>query len=89
MAHHKSALKRIRQNEKRRMRNRALRSSLRTHLRKYRALLQAKDVDAAAAAYAEIQKHLDKSVTKGILHKNAAQRHKSRLAAALNKLRAA
>jgi small subunit ribosomal protein S20 len=89
MAHHASALKRARQNEKRNARNRHLRSTLRTHLKKYRTLLQGKDAEAAGNGYSEIQQQLDKAVTKGILHRNAAARSKSRLAAALKKLGAA
>lgn len=89
MAHHKSAVKRARQNIKRRARNRHQNSTLRTAVKKYRALLVAKDVENAEKSYSSIQKELDRAVTKGILHRNAAARHKSRLAAALKKLKAA
>lgn len=89
MAHHPSALKRARQNEKRRARNRHHRSTLRTALKRYRALLTAKNSEEASQAYPGVQKAIDKAVTKGILHRNAAARYKSRLAAALKKLQAA
>ena len=89
MAHHKSALKRARQNLKRRARNRHQRSTLRTATRDFRSLLEAKDVENAEKSFSSIQKVLDKAVTKGILHRNTAARSKSRLAAALKKIKAA
>jgi len=89
MANHKSALKRARQNIKRNARNRHLRSTLRTELKSYRTLLGSKDVEGAQTGYSNIQKVIDKAVTKGILHANAAARYKSRLASALAKLKAA
>lgn len=89
MAHHKSALKRIRQTIKRNARNRHQRSNLRTHLKKFRALIVAKDVKGAEDGYSSIQKELDKAVTKGLLHGNTAARYKSRLAAAVQKMKAA
>jgi small subunit ribosomal protein S20 len=89
MAHHKSALKRARQNIKRRERNRAGRSTLRTALKSFRSLLSAKKTDEAAKGYVGVQRVIDKAVSKGLIHKNAAARYKSRLAAALRKLQAA
>lgn len=89
MANHKSAQKRARQNIKLRERNRALRTTLRTALKTYRALLAAKDAKAAETAYVEVQKRIDKAHTKGVIHANAAARYKSRLAAQLKKLQAA
>ncbi len=89
MANHKSALKRARQNLKRRARNRGLRSTLRTAVKKYRALLGGNDTDAAQTGYATVQRAYDKAVTKGIIKKNTASRKKSRLAAALKKVQAA
>jgi small subunit ribosomal protein S20 len=59
---HKSALKRARQNEKLRERNRALRTALRSALKKYRALLAANDAAGAESAYADVQKRDRKSV---------------------------
>lgn len=89
MAHHKSAIKRARQNLKRRAHNRHQRSTLRTALKTYRELLDAKNAEAAGKEYTTVQKAIDKAVTKGLLHRNAAARYKSRLAAALKKLQAA
>jgi len=89
MAHHKSALKRVRQNIKRRTRNRHHTSTLRTALKGYRALLDAKDTDTAQKEYPVIQKVIDKAVTKGVLHRNTAARYKSRLVAALKRVQAA
>lgn len=89
MANHKSALKRMRQNEKRRARNRHHRSTLRTALKKFRALVAAKDATQAQEGFVGVQQAIDKAVTKGIIHRNAAARYKSRLAGALKKLQAA
>ena len=66
MAHHKSAKKRIRQTEKRTLRNRALRSSTRTAIKKFRALLQEGNSETLKTAYPGVQKTIDKAVTKGI-----------------------
>ena len=89
MATHKSAIKRARQSLKQRDRNRALRTALRSALKKYRELLAAKDAKAAEGAYVDVQKRIDKAHTKGVIHANAAARYKSRLAAQLRKLKAA
>jgi small subunit ribosomal protein S20 len=89
MAHHKSALKRVRQNIKRRARNRHQRSTLRTTLKGYHELLDAKDAETAEKQFPSVQKVLDKAVTKGVLHRNTAARYKSRLVAALKKVQAA
>ena len=88
-ARHKSAVKRAKQTIKRNERNRHLRSGLRTFLKQYRTLLTNKDVAGAEGGYAGIQKQIDMAVTKGILHRSTAARYKSRLATALNKLKAA
>lgn len=85
MAQHKSAKKRARQNIKRRARNRVQRSTLRTALKKYRALLDAKDAENAQKEFSMVQKAIDRAVSKGILHHNTGARYKSRLAAALKK----
>jgi small subunit ribosomal protein S20 len=89
MAHHASAIKRARQNEKRRARNRHQRSTLRTVLKKFRDLLGAKNGEAAGKEFTVVQQAIDKAVTRGILHRNAAARYKSRLSAALRKMQAA
>lgn len=89
MANHKSALKRVRQTLKRNERNRALRSSLRTSIKKYRVLVEAKDLDGAKTALPGLYKTIDKAVTKGVLKQNTASRYKSRLTLAVNKANAA
>ncbi len=86
MAHHKSALKRIRQTEKRNERNRALRARLRTEIKKFQSFLEEnKDPNQLKEACTGIQKTLDKAATKGIIHRKNAARKKSRLMKAVNK----
>ena len=89
MATHRSAVKRNRQATQRNVRNRALRSAFRTALKKYRSLLANKDAAGAANAYTQVQRTIDRACTKGIIHRNAAARYKSRLAAQLKKVQAA
>ncbi len=87
MAHHKSALKRIRSNERKRVYNRLVRVRARTFVKKARTTLDStSDVDAARQATLAAIRELDKAVTKGVLHKNAAARSKSRLMKKLNTL---
>jgi small subunit ribosomal protein S20 len=75
----KSAKKQLRQSEKRRLRNRAAKSSLRTAVKKVRAALEGRDRDVAARALAEAIPLIDKAAAKGFIHDNAGARHKSRL----------
>lgn len=79
MANIKSQIKRNRQNEKRRVRNKAVRSELRTRTK---GAVTAAETGAEHAAEAErlAMKRIDKAATKGVIHKNAAARRKSRLA---------
>ncbi len=86
MANTPSAKKRIRQSEKRRLRNMALRSRLRTFIKKVINAIEAKDATLAQSAYKEAVPVIDKMVTKGIIHKNKAARHKSRLHGHIKKL---
>ena len=81
----KSALKANRQNVKRREQNRQMRSRLRTALKSIRASLDAKDLAGAKAALKETVSIVDKMAAKGIIHRNTAGRHKSRLGARLAK----
>jgi small subunit ribosomal protein S20 len=78
MANTKSALKRMRQNENRRQRNRAIRSRVRTALKLARAAV-AEKVGTASVSVGEAIRILDRAVTKGVVHKNTAARKKSRL----------
>lgn len=79
MANTKSAIKRIRQNEKRRMRNRLYKSQARTYIKKAFKSIEGKNAQEAGAAALLAVKALDKAAQKGILHKNNASRRKSRL----------
>jgi small subunit ribosomal protein S20 len=88
VANHPSALKRHRQSEKRRLRNQAIRSRLRHLVRDVRAAVAARDAAAAATGLERTARALDKAVTKGVLHRNAASRKIARLARAINGLRA-
>lgn len=79
MANTIQARKRARQAEVHRERNAALRSMLRTYIKKVVKAVEAKDKDGAQQAYREAVSVIDRVAAKGILHKNAAARHKSRL----------
>ena len=81
----KSALKANRQNIKRRLHNRELRSKLRTALKAIRASLDGKDLEGAKKALSQTVSIVDKMATKGIIHRNTAGRYKSRLTARLSK----
>lgn len=86
MANIKSQIKRNKQNEKRRLRNRVYRGRARTFVARARAALEGTDVAAAKAATIEAISTLDKAAEKGVLHKNNAARRKSRLMKRLAKL---
>ncbi len=79
MANIRSAIKRIRQNEKRRLHNRIFRGRARTFVKKARFAIQEGNLDDAKAKTLEAVGALDKAAAKGILHKNNASRRKSRL----------
>ena len=79
MANSPQARKRARQAEKRRIHNASQRSMVRTYLKRVDAALQSSDAAAAATALEEALPIIDKMVSKGIMHKNKAARHKSRL----------
>lgn len=79
MANIASAKKRARQAEKRRTRNVAQRSMVRTTIKKVVKAVDAKDKTAALAAFNEMVPVIDRYATKGMIHKNKAARHKSRL----------
>ena len=81
MANHVSALKRARQTEKKTATNRANKSRMRSALRSLRTALTSGDKAALDTTFRETVSALDKSVQKGILHKNTASRYKSRLSA--------
>ena len=78
MANIKSAIKRIRQNEKRRLRNRAIRSKVRSAVKLVTSAAEAQPA-TLPDVYRQAVRVLDKSVTKGVFHKNTIARKKSRL----------
>ena len=79
MANLKSAIKRNRQNKKRRLRNRVFRGQARTYIRDARASMLAENLEEARVSTLKAVKALDKAAEKGIIHKNNAARRKSRL----------
>lgn len=83
MPNHKSAEKRVRQNEKRRDINRSNRSNLRTQIKKLRGALTTKNAELQPLL-SETVSTIDKAVQKGIIHRNAAARYKARLTARVN-----
>ncbi len=88
MANHVSALKRARQTERRTTVNRNNKSRLRTAIRNLREALASGNAQEASSAYNKTASVLDKSVQKGVLHKNTASRYKSRLTARVKALAA-
>ena len=86
MANIKQQQKRVLTNEKRRQRNKSVRSAARTEMRKFREAVEAGDKAAAEAQLRVSSRKLDKAVTKGVFHRNNAANKKSRMAKALNKM---
>ena len=84
MPNHKSAEKRVRQNENRRNINRGNRTKVRTYIKKLRTALDAGDKQKVAEILPEAISVIDKSVQKGVMHANAAARYKSRLTVRAN-----
>ena len=88
MANSPQARKRAKQNEKRRQHNASLRSMVRTYIKKTYAAIASGQHDAAQAALAAAVPVIDRMADKGIIHKNKAARHKSRLNAQVKELAA-
>jgi small subunit ribosomal protein S20 len=88
VANSPQAKKRARQAEKRRTHNASLRSLVRTNIKKVDAAIGSGDADQAKAAYAAAVPVIDRMADKGIIHKNKAARHKSRLNAQVKALSA-
>jgi small subunit ribosomal protein S20 len=86
MAHHKSAQKRIRRNERRAERNRSRVSRIRSFVKKVETAIDGGDKAAAAAAFKEAQPELQRGVSKGVVHRNTAARKISRLSARIKTL---
>ena len=89
MANIKSQIKRNKQNEKAHQRNKAVKSELRTHVRKFREAVETGNVEAAASALQVASRKLDKAVSKGVIHKNQAANRKSAIAKKLVELQSA
>ncbi len=89
MAHTLSAKKRIRQNEKRRERNKAYKSKMRTAIKKFLQAAEAKDVEKAIELHNEAVKIIAKLAQKGVIHKNQASRRISRITLKLNSVKSA
>ncbi len=86
MANSAQATKRAHQAEQRRQRNTSQKSAMRTHLKRVQQAIDAKDKEAATTAYNEAVPVIDRSAGKGLIHKNQAARHKSRLHSAVRAL---
>ncbi|HEX5493095.1 MAG TPA: 30S ribosomal protein S20 [Mycobacteriales bacterium] len=84
MANIKSQIKRNRTNEKARLRNKSVKSSLKTAVRGFRDAVGGEDAEAARAALREASRELDKAVSKGVIHRNQAANRKSAMAHRLN-----
>ncbi|MBT1071639.1 30S ribosomal protein S20 [Pelotalea chapellei] len=86
MAHHKSAIKRIKQNAKKNARNRHVSSTLKTYIKRIREAVEAKDKEAATAALKAAIPVIDVTATKGVIHRSNASRNVSRLTKLVNTL---
>ncbi|ATO16900.1 30S ribosomal protein S20 [Micromonospora sp. WMMA1998] len=80
MANIKSQIKRNRQNEKRRLRNKSVKSSLKTAIRKFNEAAEAGDTEKASVLMREATRKLDKAASKGVIHANQAANRKSAIA---------
>jgi small subunit ribosomal protein S20 len=88
VANIKSQIKRNKQNEKARLRNKAVKSSLKTAVRKFREAAEQGDVEQAVALQRVAARQLDKAVSKGVIHKNQAANRKSAIAKQASELAA-
>jgi small subunit ribosomal protein S20 len=80
VANIKSQIKRNRQNERARLRNKSVRSALKTEAKKVQSAIQEGDAEAASARNRDAGRALDRAASKGVIHKRTAARRKSRLA---------
>ncbi|MGB9731975.1 MULTISPECIES: 30S ribosomal protein S20 [Calditerrivibrio] len=79
MAHTASAKKRIRQTEKRNLRNRSYKSRMKTYIKKFLEVVKSGDLEKAESVFKEAQSVIAKTASKGVIHKNNAARRVSRL----------
>ena len=85
MPNTESAKKRLRQNDKRRVHNRAIKSNMRTSIRRVREAVAAGDIEKAQSEFRVATKKLDRASSKNVIHKNTAARTKSRLSQLIKK----
>lgn len=88
MANLKSAIKRVRTNDTKRLLNQSFKSEMRSQIKQVETLIEANDIENAKVAFQAASKKIDKTVQKGIIHKNNGNRQKSRLAKKLKNLSA-
>ncbi|HHU62700.1 MAG TPA: 30S ribosomal protein S20 [Clostridiales bacterium] len=86
MANIKSSIKRAKIARVKTLRNKMIKSRLKTHIKKFNEQLESNNIEEAKALFPNLTKLIDKAAAKGTIHKNAAARKKSKLAAKLNKL---
>ncbi|MFZ5568825.1 MAG: 30S ribosomal protein S20 [Thermodesulfobacteriota bacterium] len=86
MANHKSALKRVKQSENRRLRNKTVKTVARTFVKKVRSTVAQKSSEAAVDQLNQTKSIIDKAAKKGVIHKRAASRKISRLAKLVNSI---
>ncbi|MEH7384047.1 30S ribosomal protein S20 [Bacillus sp. JJ1521] len=84
----KSAIKRVKTNDERRAHNATIKSAMRTAVKNFEAVVANNDAENAKAAFVTATTKLDKAARKGLIHKNVADRQKSRLAKKLNEVNA-
>ena len=86
MAQHKSAKKRILQNDKKRIRNRHIRTTLRSALKKFEQTLEKQNAEELKAIMGKTISSVDTAASKGVIHKNKAARHVSQITRKINSL---
>ncbi|MPW24629.1 30S ribosomal protein S20 [Alkalibaculum sp. M08DMB] len=84
MANIKSAIKRVKLTEIRTLRNKSIKSTIKTTIKKFESAVDSSDKDLALEAFKDAVKKIDSGVSKGVFHKNSASRKKSTLARKLN-----
>lgn len=88
MANLKSAIKRVRTNENRRVRNQAVRTRMRTYIKRVEQFVNENDVENAKTAFNEANQAIDLAIQKGVVHKNNGNRQKRKLAKKIRKISA-
>ncbi|MGI6113185.1 MAG: 30S ribosomal protein S20 [Mahellales bacterium] len=86
MANIKSAIKRARITRVKTLKNKSIKSNLKTHIRKFNQQLESNNIEEAKGAFSNLSKLIDQAAAKGTIHKNTAARKKSKLANKLNRL---